>query len=430
MPDNREMKILVSADACTPFSGSEAHLGWSVVQCMARHHELWVVTSGRHQPDIERAAAQGLIPPGVTFTYANWPKPRSSNFIVSRFQNWMEYREFTNDALVVAKKLHQSVRFDLIHHVTVSTWRMGLPFWKLGIPFIWGPIGGAEQFPFKLYPLLSAPSKGYELARSLSNGLSRCSPSVRSCARHATHIAAATIETKRLLVKLRGTESGVSLLSHAFFPPSTIETFSALASQRNFDGPLRFFAGGMLEGRKGLALAIQALGRLKQQGMKFSFYIGGHGAEQGHLRNLADRLGLRESVVFGLWKGKDYLDQLAASHIYLLPTLRDAAGLTMMEAMLAGCVPVVADCGGPAHIVTEASGCKIPVGNAAVMIDALAGAIAALDKDRSLLQRKSVEATNRIKTTFSEEAYFRAMNNLYQQVTNHQNNAGQPLQAA
>jgi glycosyltransferase involved in cell wall biosynthesis len=429
--NSREMKILISADACTPFSGSEAHFGWSVVQCMARHHDLWVVTSGRHQPDLERAAAQSMIPPRVTFAYANWPKPRHSNFIVSRFQNWMEYSNFTKDALVVGTKLHQSVRFDLVHHVTVSTWRMGLPFWKLGIPFIWGPIGGAEQFPLKLYPLLSAPSKAYELTRTLSNWLSWCSPAVRACARHATHIAASNNETKRLLVKLRGTESGVSLLSPAFFPPSTIETFSALASQRRFDGPLRFFAGGMLEGRKGVALAIEALGRLKQRGMKLSFYIGGHGAELGHLRNLADSLGLRENVVFGAWKGTDYLNQLAASHVYLLPSLRDSAPVTLSEAMLTGCVPVVADCGGPAHIVTEACGWKIPVGNAGAMIDALTAAIAALDKDRSLLQRKSVEATNRITTNFSEEAYFRAMNNIYQQVTNHQNNSAvQPLPAA
>ncbi|HTR41839.1 MAG TPA: glycosyltransferase [Pseudomonadales bacterium] len=425
------MKILISADACTPFSGSEAHFGWSVVQCMARRHDLWVITSGRHQADLERAAAQGMVPPSVTFAYANFPKPRHSNFIVSRFQNWMEYSNFTREAFVVGKKLHESVQFDLVHHVTVSTWRMGLPFWKLGIPFIWGPIGGAEQFPLKLYSLLSAPSKAYELTRTLSNGLSRCSPSVRACARHATHIATANNETKRLVAKLRGTESGVSLLSPAFFPSSTIGEFSALAPERRFDDPLRFFAGGMLEGRKGVALAIEALARLKQQGMKLSFHIGGHGAELGHLRNLADRLGLGTDVVFGLWKGTDYLNQLATSHVYLLPSLRESAGLTMMEAMLTGCVPVIADCGGPGHIVTEACGSKIPVGNAAAMIDSLTAAIAALDTDRALLQRKSIEATNRITTSFSEEAYFQAMNNIYQQVTHHQNDpAGQNVQTA
>lgn len=52
----------------------------------------------------------------------------------------------------------------------------------------------------------------------------------------------------------------------------------------------------------------------------------------------------------GYWK------ELAASHVFLLPSLGESSGLTMMEAMLAGCAPFVADCGGPAHIVTEACG--------------------------------------------------------------------------
>jgi len=425
------MKILVSADACNPYGGSEAHVGWSVVECMARHHDLWVLTSGRHHSDIERAATEGMIPPNVTFEYPNWPKPWRSTAMMCKLQSWTDYYKFTRNALNFGQKLHQSVRFDLVHHVTTATWRIGSPLWKLGIPFVWGPIGGAEQVPLKLYSILSPSAKGFELVRMFSNCLSRYSPAVRSCARHAAYIAASTNEAKRLLVKLRGTEAGVSVLSQAFFSPSKIESFSAAASGRQFSGPLRFFGGGKLEGLKGFALALAALARLKQQGMQFSYYIGGIGPEADHLAQLTERLGLRENVVFGYWSGKDYMDQLVASHVLLLPSLRDTAGLTMMEAMLAGCVPVVADSGGPGHIVTDACGCKVPIGNAAAMIDGLAAAIAVLDKDRSLLQRKSVEATNRIKTAFSEDAYFQAMNVIYQRVTGRQKvSDGQPLWAA
>ena len=425
------MKILIMACACTPFAGSENYFGWSIVKCMARHHNLWVITSGRNKPDIERATAEGMVPPNVTFAFANWPRPWHSNMMLARAQSWNEYRRFIKAALVVGKELHQSVQFDLVHHVTIATWRIGLPFWKLGIPFIWGPIGGAEQFPLRLYPILSGSAKVFEFARTLSNWISRCSPVVRACAQNATHIAAGNDETKQLLVKLRGSEAGVSLLSQAYFSSSKIETLSAVGPQRKFLGPLRLFGGGMMEGRKGVALAFAALARLKKEGMEFSYYVGGNGPELGHFRHLADRLGLREDVVFGVWKGTEYLNQLAASHVYLLPSLRDSAPVTLSEAMLTGCVPVVADCGGPGHIVTEACGCKIPIGNAGAMIDALTAAIAALDKDRSLLQRKSVEATNRITTSFSEEAYFRAMNSIYQQVTHHQSNpAAQPLPTA
>jgi glycosyltransferase involved in cell wall biosynthesis len=173
----------------------------------------------------------------------------------------------------------------------------------------------------------------------------------------------------------------------------------------------------MLEGRKGIALALSALARLKNQGLKFSYHLGGGGPEFNHVRRLADRLGLRENVVFGHWAGAAYLKELAASHVFLLPSLRESAGITMMEAMLAGCAPIVADCGGPAHIVTEACGWKIPVASGSSMIDAMVEAIATIDRNRELLRQKGSLAAQRIATGFSEENYRKIVNQVYRNVT-------------
>jgi len=254
---------------------------------------------------------------------------------------------------------------------------------------------------------------GFELVRALSNLVSRNSPAVRKCARQAAHILAANPDTESLLKQLRGRASGVSLLSPAFYSQSKIESFTGAAAGRDWQAPLHFFAGGMLEGRKGIALALPALARLKNQGLKFTYHLGGGGPELNHVRRLADRLGLRENMVFGHWTGPAYLQELAASHVFLLPSLRESSGLTMMEAMLAGCVPIVANCGGPAHIVTDDCGWKIPVGGRAGMIGALAEAIATLHRNRELLRQKGSLAAQRIATGFSEEAYRRTMNEKY-----------------
>jgi glycosyltransferase involved in cell wall biosynthesis len=410
------MKLLVSAFACTPYSGSEDYIGWMAVQCLAKEHDLWVLTSGRHQPDLERAATEGLIPKNLRFVYTKRFKGWPDNRLKARIQSWTEYRDYSQDILVMARELHQAVRFDLVHHVTIATWRISSPLWRLGIPMVWGPVGGNEQFPFRLYPILSWTGRTFELVRTMSNVISRNSRSVRDCARHASHILAANLETKKLLEQLRGRSAGVSVLSPAFYSQSKIDAFTAVASGRDWNAPLRFFAGGMLEGRKGNALTFAALARLKAQGLKFSFHIGGGGPELNNLRQLAGCLNLRENIVFGNWFGADYLQALAASHVFLLPSLRESSGLTMMESMLAGCVPIVADCGGPAHIVTDACGWKIPVGNAAAMIDALTTTIAAAEKDRALLQRKSAEASRRIATGFSEEAYLKTLEGVYRQI--------------
>lgn len=418
------MKLLVSAFACTPYSGSEDYFGWIAVQCLAKKHDLWVLTSGRHQPDFERATAEGLIPKNVRLIYTKRFKDWPANRLKARLQSWTEYRDYSQDVLPMARELHQTVGFDLAHHVTIATWRIASPLWKLGIPMVWGPVGGNEQFPIRLFPILSWTGRCFELARILSNVVSRNSPSVRDCARHASHILAANVETKNLLEQLRGRAGDVSILSPAFYSQPKIEAFTALSSGRDWRAPLRFFAGGMLEGRKGNALTFAALARLKKRGLKFSLHIGGGGPELDHLRKLAGRLNLADNMVFGHWGGKEYWNELAASHVFLLPSLRESAGLTMMEAMLAGCVPIVADCGGPRHIVTEDCGWKIPVGNAATMIDDLATAIAAADRDRPLLQLKSAEASRRIATDFSEEAYLRTLDGVYRQIVMDQNVMG------
>ena len=411
------MKVLVSAFACTPYAGSENYFGWSAVQCLAKDHDLWVLTCGRARPDIDRARAEGLIPANVCFTYAERFKAWHPNRMKARLQSWTEYRNYSREVLALARALHRSVHFDLAHHVTIATWRISSPLWRLGIPLVWGPIGGNERFPFGLYPILSPSAMCFELARTLSNLASRNSPSVRKCARRAAHVFAADLETESLLKQLRGRDSGVSLLSPAFYSKSKIEAFTAAASGRDHQAPLRFFAGGTLEGRKGIALALAALARLKKQGLKFSYHLGGGGSEFNRIRDLANRLELRDNVVFGHWSGGEYLKELAASLVLLLPSLRESAGLTMMEAMLAGCVPIVADCGGPAHIVTETCGWKIPAGSRFSMIDALVEAIATIDRNRELLRHKGFLAAQRIATGFSDDAYRRTMNETYRLAT-------------
>jgi glycosyltransferase involved in cell wall biosynthesis len=411
------MKVLVSAFHCSPYAGFEHYVGWSAIRCLAKDHDLWVLTSGRDRPDVERALAEGLVPANIRFFYANRFREWPPNRMKARLQNWTEYRDYSQDVLALARMLHQSVHFDLVHHVTIATWRIPSSLWQLGIPLVWGPVGGNERFPLGLYPILSPSAMCFELVRTLSNLISRNSPSVRKCARHAAHILASNSETETLLKQLRGRTSGVSLLSPAFYSQSKIGAFTAVASSRDYQAPLRFFAGGMLEGRKGIALALPALARLKNQGLKFSYHLGGGGPEFNHVRRLADRLGLRENVVFSRWTGAAYLKELAASHVFLLPSLRESSGLTMMEAMLAGCVPIVADCGGPAHIVTETYGWKIPVGSRSSMIDALAGVIATIDRNRELLQHKGSLAAQRIATGFSKENYRKIVNQVYRNVT-------------
>ena len=357
------MKVLISAVTCNPYCGSENYFGWSAVRALARDHELCVLTSRRHQPDLERAAGEGLVPANVRFVFAGAFRPWHPHRLRARLQDWREYMRFSQSILPLARQLHAAEQFDLVHHVTYTTWRVASPLWQLGIPLVFGPVGGNEQFPARLLPILSPSAAAFELARMVSNAVSRFSPAVRNCLRRAAHIFVANAETEQLVNAVRGSGNGVSRLLAAFYSDAQTAAFARFAPDKKLDGPLRLFAAGNMEGRKGVALALAALARAKAAGVKFHYRLGANGPEVAHLKERTARLGLTAEVEFteGL-QGEAYQRELGRTHVFLLPSLRESAGLTMMEAMLAGAVPVVADGGGPGFIVTPECGFKIRVG--------------------------------------------------------------------
>jgi glycosyltransferase involved in cell wall biosynthesis len=134
-------------------------------------------------------------------------------------------------------------------------------------------------------------------------------------------------------------------------------------------------------------------------------------------------MGVGDEIVFASpLSGEAYRTELGTTHIYLLPSLRDSAPVTLEEAMLAGCVPVVADCGGPAVVVTDECGFKIPVSNRRQMVEDLANVILTLDHRREIILQKGAAAAKRIATAFAEENYRQAINAVYQSVIQHHAN--------
>ena len=411
------MKVLISAIACNPYLGSESHFGTSAIRALARDHELFVITTSRDRPDFERAAAAGLLPANVKYFYAGRFSPWHPNRLRARIQGWGEYVNFTRDSLAVAQDLHRREKFDLVHHVTYTTTRVASPMWRLGIPFVYGPVCGNEPFPFRLFPLLSPVGAAFELARKFHNARSRFSPSVRESVRRASHVFAITEEAGQLMAALRGSDKNITKLSPGIYSAEQVAAFSKYAPGKKTDGPLRIYVAGHLGGQKCVALAFQGLALAKKRGVKFRYHLGAGGPEIPHLKKLAPKLGLTEEIVFGNQMSREnYLRELGDTQVYLLPSMRETVGLSMLEAMLAGAVPVVADNGGPRVTVTPECGYKIAVTNPGRMAQEIADVIVAIDRDRNIIMEKGRTASRRVAENFAEESYRQTVNSVYQEV--------------
>jgi len=61
------------------------------------------------------------------------------------------------------------MQFDLVHQVTVSCFREPGHLWRLEAPFIWGPVGGIQNYPWRFLAEAGIIGGLHEAVRSILN---------------------------------------------------------------------------------------------------------------------------------------------------------------------------------------------------------------------------------------------------------------------
>jgi glycosyltransferase involved in cell wall biosynthesis len=408
------MRVLISAIACHPHGGSESYFGWAAINALATKHDLTVLTHVKNIDDITQAAAGNEALSRIRFIGIGDNFQWHSNRMMARLQSWHEYKAWSRAAHEKAAELLALEAYNLGHHITYSTWRQVSPLANLGIPWILGPIGGGERFPSGFRRILSLQSRLFELARDASSQLSMRSVPLRRAIQSASIVLASTPETRELLLRMGVPAAYIRLAPAAFIHSDRVELFKA-TRPKTCGACLRIFAGGNLEGRKGLALALKALASLKERGVPFEFIFGGYGPELPHLRQLANRLSLDEGCV--IFRPSlplaEYRQVLQVSNVYLLPSLRESGGLTLGEAMLAGCVPVVIKAGGPSLLVTSECGYAFAPTSPDRTVNKMTDALQELWCNAEHRTSLSINAIKRAEAVLSEDRYVGAVEAAY-----------------
>jgi len=407
------MRILLSAIACCPDRGSESGVGWKAAAALSKEHTVHVLTSKGEQEDAELALATGAYP-NLSFTYFGTDAPYHENRLIARLQSWQRYVDWTRQSLEIARTLAAQRRFDLAHHVTYSSWRIPSPLWQLDLPFVWGPVGGAAVYPLHLLGRLATRSAVFELVRGFSNLHASHSRSLTNCLRNSDAVVASNKETFDKLLDLRGRSDGMHLLFPAFFTDQQVAMFRCDPEDKPPVDPIRLFAGGNIIGSKGLVFALEALQIAAQRGIKWRLVVGGYGPEIPFLKKQAHALGIDDWVEFHMgFSGDEYLHKLKESHVFILPSFRENAGITMLEAMLAGCVPVIVDASAQAGVVKDSCGFKIPVGRAADISKGLASAVCLLAEQPQRRIEMGRAASALVAASFREDFYASNINKVY-----------------
>jgi glycosyltransferase involved in cell wall biosynthesis len=411
------MRILLSAIACHPGHGSESAVGWKAIAALSKQHSLHVLASKGEQGGVELALATGAYQ-NLSFSFFGTDAPYHENRLIARLQSWKRYVDWTRQSLEIAGKLAAQQRFDLAHHVTYSSWRIPSPLWQLGLPFVWGPVGGAAIYPLHLLGKLAKRTAVFELVRGLSNLHASYSSSLRNCARNSDAVVASNKETFDKLLALRGRSDGMHMLFPTFFTDQQVAMFRYDPSDKPSADPIRLFAGGNIIGSKGLIFALEALKMTSQRGINWRLVVGGYGPEVPFLKKKARALGVDQWIDFHMgYSGEQYANKLKESHVFILPSFRENAGITMLEAMLAGCVPVIVDASAQAGVVDDRCGFKVPVGSACAISLSLADAVSLLARNPQRRISMGREASELVARSFREDSYIKQINMIYQEAS-------------
>jgi glycosyltransferase involved in cell wall biosynthesis len=343
------MRVLVSAYACTPGEGSEPGAGWAWTRAAAERHEVWLLTRTNCATAIERALADELdlshrLHP-VYLDLPDWVR----RFKGGQFGIHWYYPLWQLAAWRAARSLHRRVNFDVAHHLTFASDSMPVGVgWLPGLPLVWGPVGGSTGAPWRLWRWLGWRGCLQEVNRELVTRSIRALFG-RPVARRATLVVAqnrdvahAFREARRVVV-----EPNVAVDGMAARPPD------------GHRGVRRAVFVGRLIPWKGARLAVSSLARPEAANWRLDLY--GAGPDSDNVRRLAERLGVTDRVTFhGQQPRTEVLAALDAAGALLFPSMHDAAGWAVAEALSRGCPVVCLDQGGPAVLVGPGEGVKVP----------------------------------------------------------------------
>jgi glycosyltransferase involved in cell wall biosynthesis len=401
------LKVLLSAYACEPNRGSEPEAGWQWATRLAQTHDITVVTRANNQQAIEAGLAK-LPQPHLKFIYYDLPLwlrhlkqhglSVSWYYVLWQIGVWWHLRR-------------RVAAFDYIHHVTFNSYRWAGVWWLTNRPLILGPLGGGQICPPAFLKLFGR-SAWLERLRSRMVRGAQYNPLHRFNCRHARRILVANRDTMARLPKAVHDRTEFMLDAGI-----TAGDSSAPNHPLQPAGRLRLIWVGVLQARKGLPLALQALAVARHACPQITLTVVGTGPELSAAQAIAAKLGLTEAVTWSGWKARGEVADLLHTHDgFLFTSVRDTSGYVLLEAMLAGLPVITLNHQGAAEMTTDETALRITPATFAATVTGLAHAMTTLANDPDQRQRLGQAGRKHVLQHHTWEQRFRQMNSIYAQL--------------
>lgn len=430
------MRLLVTAFSLCPGQGSEPGVGWHTVEELAREREVHALVDANWESKVQRVfRAEDHPRIHLHFVRIPWLTTLVEGPLHHGLCWLIYYYLWQIAAWITAARLHDLHRFDACQHVTFVKYNTPSFLHLLGIPFIFGPVGGAERAPAAFYREFGFKTRLVEAARVVLQKLALLDPFLRLCCQRSALALAVTHDTAAELRKLGArrvevltavalSEDELSSIigpllkpgsvtpercasSGASTPPQDLSP-SFQANPADLSGltetgfnqePLTLLYVGRLIAWKGVHLALRALARGPSN---LRFRIIGAGRLRLFLEAEAQRLGIAARVTFdGELPRDQVLAAYRSAHGFLYPSLHDSGGNAVLEAMAAALPILCLRYGGPDFIVGEDCGWKVSASRPEDAVTGLSKALTIFASDPAERRKRGTAARARCLSDFT-----------------------------
>ncbi len=344
------MRVLMSAYTCSPSRGSEPGAGWAFLRAAAQSHDVLLLTSPFESDVLSAALGEGGLRPVRLVLIDNPLRRLRGGMGIGH----LDYLLWQYRAWKVARAHEHEV--DVAHHVTYGMdWSPSALHFLRHVPVVWGPVGGTAPAPWRLWRYLSPRGIAREVTREVATRSNRVV--TRALVRRSRPLVVAT--NREVAEFWRRARVPVVIEAQAAVPPLA----SAPPARLRNDGKKKAVFVARLAAWKGPYLALQALAALPGE---WTLDMYGGGPEEAAIRRRAERLGISHRVrVLGNRPRDEVQQALVDADVLLFPSMHDASGFAVAEAVRVGCPVVCLDVGGPVMLIDGTHGIAVePDGDA------------------------------------------------------------------
>lgn len=404
------LRVLLLAEACNPSWSSVPLVGYNFARALARHPRLdvTVVTQVRNAADLDGDILTALAE--VEYIDNEWVAARAYKlatklrggkglaWTIDTALSVPAYYAFEREVLRRFRpQLVGFGGFDIVHRITPLSPVTPSPLVSaIERPMVIGPLNGGLPFPREFADMQRSEREWLAKLRFLHRMLPHAKRTYRDL---DGLLVGSTYTASQVPRQFAGVEL---FLPENGIDPDVFPIAHEWSAPR--DRRFRFVTVGRLSPLKGFDMVIEAMASSDKL-RETELVIIGDGPERERLLELVRTHGLQDNVSLPGWlPQKEVAAELATSQAFVFASVKDFGGGAVLEAMASGLPCVVVNYGGPADLVDESCGIRVPMAPRPQLVTGLRSAMERLSADHALCERLGETAAATVREQYTWDA--------------------------